>query len=45
MVLSDPQALLDDLSEFLIRPAEREAVLGTDGTGSEAFRRVFGSTP
>lgn len=45
VVLSDPQALLDDLSEFLIRPAEREAVLGTDGTGSEAFRRVFGPTP
>lgn len=39
--LPDHQALLDLLGEFLIRPADREAVLG-DGTGSEALRRVLG---
>ena len=40
--LSDPRTLLDALDAFLVRPAERKAVLG-DGTGSEAFRRVCGS--
>ena len=39
--LSDPRTLLDALDAFLVRPAERKAVLG-DGRGSEAFRRVYG---
>nr|WP_176704523.1 hypothetical protein [Pseudomonas sp.]QBM91798.1 mobilization protein MobC [Pseudomonas sp.] len=43
VVLSDPHALIDALDAFLVRPAEREAILGGDGTGSEAFRRVFGN--
>lgn len=42
VVLSDQRALLDALDSFLVRPAEREAILGGDGTGSDAFRRVFG---
>ena len=41
VVLHDQRALLDALDAFLTRPGEREAVLG-DGTGSEAFRRVYG---
>ena len=43
VVLSDPRALIDALDAFLVRPAEREAILGVDGTGSQAFRRVFGN--
>lgn len=39
--LPDHQALIDLLDEFLIRPSDREAVLG-DGGGSEALRRVLG---
>jgi hypothetical protein len=39
--LAGPQALLELLDEFLIRPSDREAVLG-DGSGSEALRRVLG---
>lgn len=42
--LPDHQALLDLLGEFLIRPSDREAVLG-DGSGSEALRRVLGLPP
>ena len=42
VVLSDQRALIDALDAFLVRPAEREAVLGANGTGSEAFHRVFG---
>ena len=42
VVLSDQRTLLDALNAFLVRPAEREAVLGSDGNGSEAFRRVCG---
>lgn len=32
--------LLSMLDAFLTRPAERLAVLGEDGKGSEAFRRL-----
>ena len=39
--LPDHQALIDLLDEFLIRPSDREAVLG-DGSGSEALRRCLG---
>ena len=39
--LSDHQALIDLLDEFLIRPSDREAVLG-GGSGSEALRRCLG---
>lgn len=45
VVPTDRRALLEALDAFLVRPAEREAVLGADGTGSEAFRRVFGPPP
>jgi len=41
VVLQDPRTLLDALDKFLSRPAERLAVLGADGSGSEAFHRVF----
>ena len=44
VVLSDQRTLLDALDAFLVRPAEREAVLGLDGNGSEAFSRVYGSS-
>lgn len=37
-----PRDLLNGLDSFLARPGERLAVLGEDGTGSPAFRRVFG---
>ena len=37
--LNDLLSLMDG---FLTRQAERLAVLGKDGRGSEAFRRVFG---
>ena len=33
-------ALLSLLDSFLTRPAERLAVLGEDGQGSEAFKRL-----
>lgn len=33
-------ALLTLLDDFLTRPAERLAVLGVDGQGSEAFKRL-----
>ena len=39
--LDDAAALLAALDAWLVRPAERLAVLG-DGNGSEAFRRVLG---
>lgn len=42
VLLHDQLALLDALDKFLVRPAERDAVLGDDGTGSEAFHRVYG---
>ena len=39
-------ALLTLLDGFLTRPAERLAVLGADGQGSEAFQRlVSGDSP
>ena len=41
VVLQNHRSLLDALDEFLSRPAERLAVLGTNGSGSEAFHRVF----
>jgi len=37
---TDPGALLALLNSFLTRPAERLAVLGEDGKGSEAFQRL-----
>ena len=40
--LGDPDLLLFKLRRWLVRPAERLAVLGSDGTGSDAFRRVLG---
>lgn len=40
--LHDQRSLLDALNVFLVRPAERDAVLGEDGSGSDAFHRVFG---
>lgn len=43
--LDDADALLAALSGWLVRPGERLAVLGSDGHGSEAFRRVLGMTP
>jgi hypothetical protein len=42
VALNDQQALLDALDAFLVRPGERDAVIGPDGAGSEAFRRVYG---
>lgn len=39
VALGGPTALLEALSGFLVRPGEREAVLGA-GRGSEAFWRV-----
>lgn len=41
VVLSDAAALLAALDAWLVRPAERLAVLGSDGTGSPALRRVL----
>ncbi len=41
VLLHDQLALLDALDKFLVRPAERDAVLGEDGAGSGAFHRVF----
>jgi hypothetical protein len=43
IVLNNKNELLNALNNFLLRPAEREAILGFDGRGSEAFHRVFGS--
>jgi len=40
--LDNPSALLAALDGWLVRPAERLAVLGSDGNGSEALRRVLG---
>ena len=40
--LDNPSALLAALDGWLVRPAERLAVLGSDGSGSEALRRVLG---
>lgn len=37
-----PHDLLRGLDSFLVRPGERLAILGEDGRGSPAFRRVFG---
>lgn len=34
------EQLLAHLDRFLVRPREREAVLGEDGQGSTAFRRL-----
>lgn len=44
VALGDAGALLAALEAWLVRPAERLAVLGSDGTGSDAFRRVLGMT-
>lgn len=44
VALDDAGALLVALDRWLVRPAERDAVLGSDGTGSDAFRRVLGMT-
>jgi len=41
VTLPNNQALLGLMSEFLIRPAEREAVLG-DSNGSDALHRCLG---
>lgn len=41
VTLPNNQALLGLMSEFLIRPAEREAVLG-DNNGSDALHRCLG---
>lgn len=41
--LPDHQALLELMGQFLIRPSDREAVLGLgDGRGSEPLRRCLG---
>ena len=37
-------ALLALLNSFLTRPAERLAVLGEDGQGSEAFKRLIANS-
>ena len=42
VALDDAGALLVALDGWLVRPAERLAVLGWDRQGSEAFRRVLG---
>lgn len=42
VALGDAGALLGALEAWLVRPGERDAVLGADGQGSEAFRRVLG---
>lgn len=42
VALGDATALLAVLSGWLVRPGDRLAVLGSDGTGSPAFRRVLG---
>lgn len=42
VALGDAAELLAALGGWLVRPAERLAVLGPDGTGSDAFRRVLG---
>ena len=39
--LPDHQALLELMAQFLVRPAERQAVLGA-GSGSEALHRCLG---
>ena len=39
---ADASAVLAGLNSFLTRPSERKALLGDDGRGSEAFRRVVG---
>lgn len=39
---ADASAVLAGLNGFLTRSSERKALLGDDGRGSEAFRRVFG---
>lgn len=44
VALGDAGALLVALDRWLVRPAERLAVLGSDGTGSPALRRVLGMT-
>lgn len=41
VALGDAGALLGALEAWLVRPGERDAVLGADGQGSEAFRRVL----
>lgn len=43
VALDDAAELLAALGGWLVRPAERLAVLGPDGSGSDAFRRVLGS--
>lgn len=42
--LKDADAGLSMLDSFLVRPADRRAVLGEDGKGSPAFKRCI-STP
>lgn len=41
VTLQGASELLTLLDRFLVRPAERQAVLGDDGRGSEALRRVL----
>lgn len=41
VALGNAGALLGALEAWLVRPGERDAVLGADGQGSEAFRRVL----
>jgi len=43
--LPDTQALIDLLDQFLVRPAERQAVLGDDLRGSAALRRTLRLPP
>lgn len=40
--LPDTQALLELMERWLVRPGERQAVLGDDGRGSEALHRCLG---
>lgn len=42
VALSDAGGLLAALDSWLMRSGERDAVLGADGQGSDAFRRVLG---
>lgn len=44
VALGDAAELRAALGGWLVRPAERLAVLGPDGTGSDALRRVLGMT-
>lgn len=43
--LPDTQALLELMERWLVRPGERQAVLGADLKGSAALRRTLGLPP